>query len=73
MVSWLKAEKCNYLIFITLVKCLDTIFRIEYNEYVNQLKNKLSEYMMPRIIIIKDRLPINKNGKIDRQLLKEDI
>ena len=38
-----------------------------------ELRNKLSEYMMPRTIIIKDRLPINKNGKIDRQLLKEDI
>ena len=35
------------------------------------LKEKLSSYMLPSKVIIMDTLPINANGKIDRQKLKE--
>lgn len=35
------------------------------------LKEKLSSYMLPSKVIIMDALPINANGKIDRQKLKE--
>lgn len=35
------------------------------------LRNKLSSYMVPNKVIILDKLPINPNGKIDRQKLKE--
>lgn len=34
------------------------------------LKSKLSEYMVPGKVQIMDALPLNQNGKIDRQLLK---
>lgn len=35
------------------------------------LKEKLSSYMVPGKVNIMDKLPLNKNGKIDRQGLKE--
>lgn len=34
------------------------------------LRTKLSEYMLPGKVQIMDALPLNQNGKIDRQLLK---
>lgn len=37
------------------------------------LKDKLSSYMLPSKVIILDRLPLNANGKIDRQKLMEII
>lgn len=38
-----------------------------------ELKNYIPEYMIPRKILIKDFLPMNANGKIDRKLLMEEI
>ena len=35
-----------------------------------QLKEKLSDYMLPRRVIVLDQLPLNANGKVDRQALK---
>jgi D-alanine--poly(phosphoribitol) ligase subunit 1 len=35
----------------------------------NELKNLLPSFMLPHKIIILDDLPINKNGKIDRNIL----
>ena len=40
-------------------------------EIKSLLKQKLSSYMVPEKILLLDRLPINANGKIDRQKLKE--
>lgn len=37
------------------------------------LKNKIPKYMLPGDIRIKDELPLNANGKIDRVWLKEHI
>lgn len=37
------------------------------------LRTKLSSYMVPAKVIIMDQLPINANGKINRQMLKEQI
>lgn len=37
------------------------------------LKNKIPRYMLPGDIRIKDKLPLNANGKIDRVWLKEHI
>ena len=37
------------------------------------LREKLSSYMVPGKVIIMDSLPINQNGKIDRQLLKSKL
>ena len=37
------------------------------------LKERLSSYMVPGKVNIMEKLPLNKNGKIDRQGLKELI
>lgn len=37
------------------------------------LREKLSEYMLPGKVLIYDSLPLNANGKIDRQQLKAEI
>ena len=37
------------------------------------LKGRLSSYMLPNKIVIMDRLPLNANGKIDRQELKNHL
>ena len=40
-------------------------------EIVLELSRKLPKYMWPNIYVWHDRLPLNKNGKIDRVALKE--
>ena len=37
----------------------------------NELSKKIPGYMIPRTITVLDRLPVNKNGKIDRKALAE--
>lgn len=37
------------------------------------LKGMLTDYMLPGKVIIMDALPLNANGKIDRQLLKNQL
>ncbi len=37
------------------------------------LRPKLSGYMLPNKIVLMDQLPLNANGKIDRQLLKQSL
>ena len=37
------------------------------------LREKLSSYMLPNKVNILDHLPINQNGKIDRQALKAQL
>ena len=36
-------------------------------------KEVLQFYMVPNTVIIKDELPLNKNGKIDRMSLKKEL
>ncbi len=43
---------------------------IKDSEIRSMLKTKLSSYMVPGKVIIMDKLPLNPNGKIDRQKLK---
>ena len=38
---------------------------------INQLKKDLPKYMIPNIFIQLEALPVNKNGKIDRQGIRE--
>ena len=42
-------------------------------EIKRQLKGHLTDYMMPAKVVILDRLPLNANGKIDRQELKKRL
>ena len=46
----------------------------EFNkEITSRLKEKLPAYMIPNKFIKLDYMPKNKNGKIDRNLLKQYI
>lgn len=41
------------------------------SEHIKEyLSNKLSKYMIPEKVVVMDELPINPNGKINRQLLR---
>jgi len=42
-------------------------------ELRKQLKQRLSDYMVPHRIKCMDKLPINANGKVDRVLLKQEL
>mgnify|MGYP002508130026 CR=1 FL=1 len=44
---------------------------ISEKEIYKSIKTKLPKYMLPSEIIIKDELPLNVNGKIDRVKLRE--
>lgn len=39
----------------------------------NMLEEKLADYMVPQRVIVKEQFPLNANGKVDRQLLKNEI
>lgn len=43
------------------------VFEIALKE---QLKRKLPDFMVPSLIVLVDRIPLNKNGKIDHSLLR---
>lgn len=42
-------------------------------EIRSELKPLLSSYMLPGKVIVKEKLPLNRNGKIDRQTLKKEL
>ena len=41
-------------------------------EFAEELKKKLPKYMWPNRYVYIDKLPLNKNGKVDRKLLREN-
>ena len=43
----------------------------EKQELVTALRDQLPKYMIPNIFLRRERLPLNKNGKTDRQALKK--
>lgn len=45
---------------------------IEKEDLIKSLKLNLPKYMIPNVFIKMDKLPLNKNGKVDRQLLKSE-
>ncbi|KAG6012676.1 NRPS protein [Claviceps pusilla] len=46
--------------------------RIE-RRVLEELKSQLPSYMLPRLIRVVDKMPINRNGKLDRQALARGI
>ena len=44
--------------------------RVDRKKIVECLREDLPKYMIPNIFLQMDELPINKNGKIDRQKLR---
>jgi amino acid adenylation domain-containing protein len=51
---------------------LDTRHSLVAGKLRQQLQSKLPSYMVPSVIHILDRMPINANGKVDRQVLTEN-
>ncbi|KAJ0123682.1 hypothetical protein J7T55_012151 [Diaporthe amygdali] len=43
------------------------------NELLELLRTRLSSYMVPRVIKVLDRMPLNNNCKIDRRALEKQI
>ena len=47
--------------------------KVEENEIYNYLREKIPSYMVPGKVVILNQMPLNMNGKIDRNKLKEQI
>ena len=46
--------------------------QIEKTIILHELEKKLPKYMIPNIIIYMDKIPLNANGKINRNIIKEN-
>ncbi len=57
---------------ILFVELSDDKKDITGREILSKLKEKLSKYMVPSRVNILEKMPINANGKIDRNKLKEE-
>lgn len=55
---------------ITLFCTLDAGSPLTPRDIQSRLKSRLSSYMLPGKVILLDAMPLNANGKIDRQKLK---
>ena len=69
-------EKCCCLynekrLRITLFCELSEGIEITGKQIQDMLKEKLAEYMIPKTVVVMEKLPLNANGKIHRQHLKE--
>ena len=58
---------------VKTIKAFVSAQAVEYDTaYVRkELVERVSDYMIPRTIVVLDRLPVNQNGKIDRKALAE--
>ncbi len=58
---------------VKTIKAFVSTQAAEYDSaYVRkELEKRIPDYMIPRTIVVLDRLPINQNGKIDRKALAE--
>ncbi len=69
-----KEEKLSHLAAFVVLK---ERFEVKEFKIVKRIKEDLGEliqsYMIPRTIKIKDKFPMNTNGKIDRKLLMEEL
>ena len=58
---------------VKTIKAFVSTSAAEYDDrYIkDELSRLIPDYMIPRTIVILDRLPVNRNGKIDRKALEE--
>ncbi len=49
----------------------DGIYVPDKDYILSQIEQKLPEYMIPKVYYAMDKLPLSKNGKVDRKLLKK--
>ncbi|MBA3604251.1 MAG: D-alanine--poly(phosphoribitol) ligase subunit DltA, partial [Parachlamydiaceae bacterium] len=66
--------KVNYLHSAVTLKCNmnESPFKISL-KIKNELKDLIPDYMIPRKFTIKESLPMNLSGKIDRKALLQEI
>ena len=69
-----KNEKIQYLVGVVVLKeeVYETGFAVA-TEIKKELKKLIPDYMVPRKLVIKDSLPMNVNGKVNRKLLAEEF
>ena len=65
----LHQAKDQIIAFVTLNKELDNPGKT----IIGDVKGRLPNYMVPNKIIVLDELPLNRNGKVDRGLLKNKL
>jgi len=58
---------------VGLVAALHCNGEISYKEILQKCSESLPDYMVPRELFFLDGFPVNVNGKIDRQAIKEHI
>lgn len=64
--------KYNDNLIVKSIKAFVVVCNNQDVDYIkNELKKNIPLYMIPKTIKIVDKLPINKNGKIDRKALSE--
>jgi len=44
---------------------------IDADRVIDELKNRLPPYMLPRRVIALERMPLNSSGKVDRRELHQ--
>ena len=58
-------------VLLTALTVTGLLFNDHMRSIKSGLKNLLPDYMIPKVIEVLEKLPVNKNGKIDRKLLDE--
>ena len=61
--------KDKIVLFVTLNKQIDNPSFV----ILNDAKVKMQHYMIPNKVVVLDKMPLNNNGKIDRNKLKEGL
>ena len=53
--------------------CITLHSTVEDGEILRICRERMAHYMVPTRVCITDRLPITSNGKIDRQLIQQEV
>jgi amino acid adenylation domain-containing protein len=66
-------EKGNAIQLVAYVVALAPVDVLQYAEYIDMLRHKLSqnlpEHMLPTFFVLMDNLPLTTNGKVDKKAL----
>lgn len=72
-ISFIEVSCCLYDEKKEKIICIYQSAEEKTKDIVQELGKKLPKYMWPNIYLRMDKLPLNKNGKIDRKSLKEQV
>lgn len=62
-------DRVNYGKIIAFIATQKNISELEIK---NELFSILPSYMIPNVVVVKDKLPKNANGKVDKVALKQE-